>query len=110
MKIARNFYSDKLGFVVRTEKYFPAIPLGQKDDSFAFMLHELKGLKDAQIDYPNDAQTLIVFKTTDITAAIKALKKMDVEFIHKNPQKSEDGLYVAFKGPFGNVSELIETE
>jgi len=100
---------SKLGFVVRTEKYFPAIPLGQKDGSFAFMLHEREGLKDAQIDYPNYAQTLMVFKTTDIKAAMKALKKVGVEFIHKSPQKYEDGVYVAFKGPFGNVSELIES-
>ena len=36
MEAGRDFYSNKLGFVVRSEKYLPLdLPLGHKDKSFA---------------------------------------------------------------------------
>ncbi len=74
MEKARSFYCGLLGFVVRTERYFPAIPLGHRDGSFAFMLHEKKNLRPAQIDYPEQRQTVIVLQASDLEAALKLTK------------------------------------
>ena len=37
----RSLFVEALGFVVRTERYYPpSLPIGHPEGSFAFMLHE----------------------------------------------------------------------
>jgi catechol 2,3-dioxygenase-like lactoylglutathione lyase family enzyme len=110
MEAGRDFYSNKLGFVVRSEKYLPKdLPLGHMDKSFAFMLHYRPGVKTAKSDYPDSAPfNTLVFQTENLEATIKALKERGVNILSWKPQRGAGGNYVAFEDPFGNVSELLE--
>lgn len=110
MAAARNFYSDTLGFVVRSERYLPLdLPLGHKDKSFAFMLHYRPGVQMVKSDYQKSAAlNTLVFETNNLKAAINELKKKGVRFIHEKSRRGVEGEYVAFADPFGNVSELLE--
>ena len=117
VEVARAFYVDLLGFTSMTEQYYPNIPLLQADQSFGFMLHgrkvedmnEDKPMQKAQAHYPDDAQLLLMFATSDLDRAIEHLKQKGITFLYKKPQRAVDGrAYTAFKDPFGLVSELYE--
>ena len=110
MGVGRDFYSHKLGFVVRSERYLPLdLPLGHRDKTFAFMLHVRPGVKAITSDYPNTAPfNTLVFETRDLQAATEELKKAGVKILSGRPLRSARGNYVVFEDPFGNVSELLE--
>lgn len=112
MEAGRDFYSNKLGFVVRSEKYLPKdLPLGHLDNSFAFMLHYRPGVKAIKNDYPDSAPfNTLVFQTHNLEAAMKALKERGVNILSRKPQMSASGNFIAIEDPFGNVSELLETK
>ena len=108
MNAGREFYSNKLGFVVRSEKYLPLdLPLGHKDKSFAFMLHYRPGVRAVKGEHPK-AQPfyMIVFETNNMGTAIAALTKQGVEFVGKEVTAEGKPGLVYFKDPFGNISEL----
>jgi len=109
MQIARAFYSNKLGFVVRSERYLPLdLPLGHKDKTFAFMLHYRPGVMAVKSNYPREAAfNTLVFQTDNLTAATEELKKKGVKIL-SGKKKRARGNYVMFEDPFGNVSELLE--
>jgi predicted enzyme related to lactoylglutathione lyase len=108
MTVARDFYSKRLGFIERSEKYLPLdMPLGHSDKSFAFMLHYRAGVKPIKNDYSKAAPfNTIVFETVDLDRAVSALKKSGVKIL--STQKNATSNYIVFEDPFGNVSELIE--
>ena len=110
MQTGRDFYSNKLGFVVRSEKYLPLdLPLGHKDKSFAFMLHYRPGVTLVKSDYPRAAAfNTLVFETYSLPAAVKELTARGVKILTGKPQKDAGGNYVVFEDSFGNVSELLE--
>lgn len=110
MQAGRDFYSGKLGFVVRSEKYLPLdLPLGHGDKSFAFMLHYRPGVVRVGSDHPRAAAfNTLVFETGDLRAASEALAARGVKFLDREPRRSARGSYLAFEDPFGNVSELLE--
>ncbi len=112
MQTARDFYSNKLGFLVRSEKYLPKdLPLGHQDKSFGFMLHYRPGVKSIKSSYPNAvAYYTIVFETDNLVAALEKLRAAGVQILDKNPRQSTSGPLVAFADPFGNVSELLEVK
>jgi lactoylglutathione lyase len=106
MKKAREFYNGKLELPTSTEDYYPpTIPL--KQVGVAPLVLQETATKTVPVNYPNVAQTIIQFGTSDLTAAIADLKAKGVEFLGA-PQASADGRYTAFKDPFGNVFELVE--
>jgi hypothetical protein len=109
MQIGRDFYSHKLGFVVRSERYLPKdLPLGHKNKSFAFMLHSRPGIASIRTGYPRvTAFNTLVFETFNLPAATRELKKNGVKILSEH-QKSRTGNYVLIEDPFGNVSELLE--
>ena len=109
MQAARDFYSSKLGFTVRSEKYLPLdLPLGHKDNTFAFMLHYRPNTQPVQSAYPAAVPlNVFVFETADLKKAVAALKKAGVKVLNERPQNSPMGSFVAFEDPFGNVSELV---
>ena len=111
MEAARDFYSNKLGFVVRSEKYLPKdLPLGHSDKSFAFMLHYRPGVKAVKTtDSASAPFNTLVFQTENLEAAAKVLRERGVNILSKKPQRGAGGNYVKFEDPFGNVSELLET-
>lgn len=110
MNAGRDFYSNKLGFVVRSEKYLPKdLPLGHTDNSFAFMLHYRPGVKPVRSGYPNSSPfNTLVFETDSLRAAVKELKGRGVKILSAEPQRGASGEFVVFEDPFGNVSELLE--
>ena len=110
MELAREFYSGKLGFVVRSEKYLPKdLPLGNRDQTFAFMLHYRQGVKSVTTARPAaEPFNTLVFETDNLPAAVKMLKARGVSVLDSQKRKGAQGDYVVFKDPFGNVSELLE--
>jgi catechol 2,3-dioxygenase-like lactoylglutathione lyase family enzyme len=110
MAAAREFYSNALGFVARSEKYLPLdLPLGHKDKSFAFMLHYRPGVQSVKSEDPKGAAfNTLVFETDNLKAAMIELKKKGVRFLGGKQRRGSEGESVAFEDPFGNVSELLE--
>jgi catechol 2,3-dioxygenase-like lactoylglutathione lyase family enzyme len=110
METGRDFYSDRLGFVVRSEKYLPLdLPLGHTDKSFAFMLHYRPGVKAIKSEYPGVSPfNMLIFETDDLEAAVNEMKRRGIKFIDDKPREDAQGSYIAFEDPFGNVSELLE--
>lgn len=104
VEAARAFYCGKLGFVALTETYYPNIPLGYADGSFAFMLHE----RETAGDVAPPGQLVLVFETDDLAASVKALQDDGVAFLYDTPRQTADGRFLAFKDSFGTVSELLE--
>lgn len=109
MAAGRDFYSDKLGFVVRSEKYLPLdLPLGHADKTFAFMLHYRPGVTPVRSEYPDAAPFVtMVFETDDLPRAVAELKRDGVKILAAKSRKGWKG--VAVEDPFGNVSEVVES-
>lgn len=72
----RALIVDRLGFTVRTERYFPpSLPIGHRDGTFAFMLHENEPWEvevRPRAD-PASAAVSLIFATTDLPALRRAL-------------------------------------
>ena len=103
--VARQLYCDVLGFVVRTERYFPAIPLGHPDGTFAFMLHEKDDLKPRTSKYPDEAQIVPLFEATDLDAVLERLRRSGMQYA---PVASTNLRAIAAYDAFGNVIEISE--
>ena len=105
----RDFYANKLGFVVRSERYLPLdLPLGHADKSFAFMLHTRPGIIAIKSDYPNSvAFNTAVFSTPDLAATVSRLQINGVKIVGP-VQHNQRGDFVMIEDPFGNVSKLQE--
>ncbi len=110
MQIGRDFYSNKLGFVVRTEKYLPLdLPLNHQNKSFAFMLHYRPGVMPIKNDQPGLAAfNTLVLETSNIATAAKDFKKKGVKILNGGSRKTARGNHLLIEDPFGNVSEIIE--
>lgn len=103
---ARAFYCEKLGFIALTEAYYPNIPLGHPDGSFAFMLHGRKPVEGTYVSPPG--QLVLVFETDDLDTTMKTLMGKGIAFLHEAPQPRAEGRSVAFTDSFGSVVELME--
>jgi glyoxylase I family protein len=102
---AMCFYSKKLGFEITTKEMYPHIvPL--KNDGIYLLLSQVE--KPTNIDYPNQAQSLINFQTDSLSTTMATLKNKGVEFLHTEPQQCPVGVFAAFRDPSGNVHELVE--
>lgn len=108
MGVGRDFYANKLGFVVRSEKYLPLdLPLGHRDKTFAFMLHARPGVAPVRSAYPEAAPFLtLVFETADLSQTLDELRRKQVNIVAV--KHSEPGRVAVLEDPFGNVSELVE--
>ncbi|PYS51173.1 MAG: hypothetical protein DMF68_05245 [Acidobacteria bacterium] len=109
MTAGRDFYANKLGFVVRSEKYLPLdLPLGHEDKSFAFMLHYRPGVTSIKSEYPSAAPfVMMVFETTELERTSAELKTRGVKILASKSGKQ--GKSVVIEDPFGNVSEIVES-
>lgn len=122
MEPARRFYTEVLGFQVRSEKYLPLdLPLGHSDKSFAFMLHYRPGIRPvAYKPHQGAALNTVVFETDQFDLATQLLEQAKVQTIsdqsrqvtdpapHSTSGKWNQRRTLSFLDPFGNVSELIE--
>ncbi len=99
---ARPFYTKKLGFEVRSENFLPDnLPLNHTDKSFAIILHK-KEVGPAGVLDLKTAQTNVVFEVDNLKKVKKQIEDLDIETIKTNPNQ------IAFKGPYGNIFEIIE--
>ena len=105
MDVAIDFYCNTLGFAVRSREAYPNVVV-LEDPGMTFLLYRVE--KPTKIDYPNVAQTLVNFETTNLVASLDKLRRKGVDFIHSTPQACPVGVYAAFRDPFGNVHELLE--
>lgn len=103
---AIDWYCKTLGFEVAKEHYHHPVAVDLVQKGSRLLLHRAE--KPIHIDYPNVAQTLICIQTDDIRESMNDLKSKGVELIHETPQNFPDGMYAAFRDPFGNVHELVE--
>ena len=90
MTMGRDFYADKPGFVVRSEKYLPLdLPLGHKDKTFGFMLHYRTGVKSIKNSYPKAMpQYMIIYQTENLRNAISELEKAGVKVLSRKIEES----------------------
>ena len=105
MDEAIRFYSDILGFDVEDRQWYPHI-IQLVHEGVPLILNKVE--RSANIDYPNQAQTLLNIETKDLVKSIEGFKDNDVELVHETPQDCPVGVFAAFKDPFGNVHELLE--
>ncbi len=99
---AENFYKGDLGFLDWSRDYLPdALPLMHKDGSFAFMLHQKKGLIRNTASYGTGPQIVLMFEVSNFDETIKYFKQNNIPF-----QKLEKLLVL--KDPEGNHSEIIK--
>lgn len=102
MEGARAFYIQKLGFEAWSLDYLPAaLPLKHDSGSFAFMLHEKKGLvkKESAYGIENDLQ--LVFSCNNLEETRQGL---DAKGIKATASTWNEALI--FKDPFGNFLHL----
>ncbi len=110
MKVGIDFYSGKLGFVVRSKRYLPsALPLGHKDASFGFMLHYRDGLKSIKSKHSEEAAFYtIVFETQDIKKTYRYLLMQKVDVVDRKYSKNNKLETLVARDPFGNIFEVVE--
>ncbi|MFX0185550.1 MAG: VOC family protein [Candidatus Hodarchaeota archaeon] len=104
---AITWYTEILGFKLSKKHYYPprAVDLVQKGN-VRLLLYQVQ--KPTMIDYPNEAQSIIIFKTDDIKKMMEELSKKGVEFLYPEIEEFPAGLFNAFKDPFGNVHEIVQ--
>lgn len=104
---AITWYTEVLGFELSKEHYYPpqAVDLIQKG-GIRLLLYKVQKL--TTIDYPNQAQSLIIFKTTDLKLMVKELADKGVDFLYSEVKEFPAGIFTAFKDPFGNVHEIVQ--
>ncbi len=111
MDSCRKFYSEKLGFVERSQKYLPLdMPMGHIDKTFAFMLHYREGIEPIKFNSANDEHVVILHQTKDLEKTMAALGKRGVRFVQRKIQMNGLGRFISFYDPYGYVSELIEVK
>lgn len=100
----RDFYSNVLGFDVKSEAYLPNV-LVLEHEGVDLILHIAN--KPIQIEYPDMAQSLLIFQVDDIDKTCEELKAHKVEIID-GPRDSPPGSFLAFKDPFGNCHGMMQ--
>ncbi len=101
------WYTEILGFELSKEHHYPprAVDLVQKGD-IRLLLYQVE--KETVIDYPNQAQSIIIFKTDELKKTMEELKAKGVQFIYNDMLEFPAGLFNAFTDPFGNVHEIVQ--
>ena len=104
---AIKWYTEVLGFEISEDHYYPprAVDLVQKGNT-RLLLYQVE--KPTVIDYPNQAQSVIIFETSNLKKAMEDLKVKGIEFIYDEAVTFPAGLFNAFKDPFGNVHEIVQ--
>lgn len=105
LEIAKYFYSEILGFPLRSESGNRLEFEHEGDvDLIAFKCRE-----DSPIEnYSQTARSVFVFEVASLERAIQELQAKSVHFLHDTPAENEFSRYAAFSDPFGNVHEIFE--
>lgn len=101
------WYTEVLGFKLSKEHYYPpqAVDLVQKGN-FRLLLYKVQ--KSTKIDYPNEAQSVIIFRTADLRKTMDELTEKEVKFVYPEVMEFPAGIFNAFKDPYGNVHEIVQ--
>jgi catechol 2,3-dioxygenase-like lactoylglutathione lyase family enzyme len=104
---AIKWYTEILDFEVSKDHYYPpqAVDLVQKGD-IRLLLYKVEKLR--VVDYPNQTQSVIIFKTDNLEKTMDDLKAKGVIFIYNEAVTFPAGLFNAFRDPFGNVHEIVQ--
>jgi len=103
---AIEWYTEILGFEISKDHYYPPVAVDLINEGIRLLLY--KAEKETKIDYPKQAQSVIIFETDNLVEKMKGMKEKEVEFIHEEPIKFPAGIFTAFRDPFGNVHEIVE--
>ncbi|HUU78009.1 MAG TPA: VOC family protein [candidate division Zixibacteria bacterium] len=106
---AIKWYTNTLGFELSKENYFPpqAVDLIQKGNIRLILYKVDKKVKN---DYPNQTQTIIIFRTENLEKLTEDLKKKNVAFVYPEAIEFPAGIFNAIIDPFGNVLEIVQLE
>lgn len=104
MKVARQFYGEKLGFEVSKEYDENLVSL--KHEGLALLLCKVE--EPANTVYDKNAQIVIGIETKDILRTMQEYRDQGIEFIFESPKPCPPGCYNVFYDPFGNAIELLE--
>ena len=104
---AITWYTEILGLKVSKEHYYPpqAVDLVQKS-GIRLLLYKVD--HPTEIDYPNESQSVIIFKTDDLNKIMKDYSEKGVEFIYPEAIEFPAGIFNAFKDPYGNIHEIVQ--
>lgn len=101
---AKRFYSDVLGFPVKSQHADHVEFVHDGCDFVAFKCEQ-----DATVEnYSRAARSVFVFEVESIDQALRELRARGVTFLHQEPAENEFCRYAAMVDPFGNVHELYE--
>ena len=104
LEISKQFYVNVMGLKIRAER----------PNQIHFMLgdHEIVMFQGdgpaIKSKHAYDANSTLLFTTTQLDEKISQLKAHGVEFVHQTPYQQAWGRYAAFKDPSGIVHELFE--
>ncbi len=104
MKLAKQFYCEKLGLEVSREYEESIVRL--KHEDIPIVLYQVDQL--APVNYPKQAQIVLGIQTDNLVQSIAELSAQGIKMIYDTPQPCLPGYYSAFKDPFGNVIEIFE--
>ncbi|MEV7964908.1 VOC family protein [Sphaerisporangium sp. NPDC088356] len=105
MDQAVAFYTDTLGFAVRSDRGAPYfVELVNDGPRLVLQLAE----RPAKADYPSGACIMINLGVADAQAELGRLRESGAELLHESLQESPVGPYFAVADPSGNVIELIQ--
>jgi catechol 2,3-dioxygenase-like lactoylglutathione lyase family enzyme len=104
MPAGRSFYTEKLGFAVKSEAYLPDV-LVLEHEGVDLILHRADA--PLALDYPHTAQSLLIFRTPDAEQLAADLRQKGVEIL-EGPRPSPPGIFLAVRDPFGNVHGFME--
>ncbi len=104
---AITWYTEILGFQISKKHYYPprAVDLVQKG-KVRLLLYQVE--KSRKIDYPNEVQSIIIFKTENLNQTMDEFISKGVEFVYPEAVEFPAGLFNAFKDPFGNYHEIVQ--
>ena len=105
MDKATNFYCEIMGFEIESRELDDKIIL--KTAKTKLILEKTRN--NHFIDFPNEAQTILVFRVKDINAKQTELIENGVEFVTMEKKFVGPGYALKFRDPFGNVHSLMET-
>lgn len=112
---ARRLYSDVLGFVVHSDRYYPpALPMMNPDGSFAFLIYDkpsfLSDFRAKAALYPAENGCLLVFSTEDIAACREHLLAHASRLRMTRTEPFALGKRMAFVDNAGIASEIWELD
>ena len=104
LREAKRFYSEVLGFPVRSEEADRVVFAHPGCDLVAFRCD-----RGAEVgEYSREARAVLVFAVASIDETVARLRAEGIRVLHDTPASNSLGRYAAFVDPFGIVHEVLE--